>query len=259
MEHGLERIKAPNLAALNGIEHGFFTRAGGVSQGIYQGLNVGLGSADDRQNVLQNRALAAKELGLDPHALVSLYQVHSADALIIDGPFEGDAPKADGLATTTPDLGLSALSADCGQILFADEKARVVGACHAGWKGAIGGIIEATLTEMEALGAKRSHIHAALGPCLSQANYQVGLEFLEKFLAETPENERFFAPSTSPDKRQFDLPAYIESRLNRHGLASVWIANICTYADENRFFSYRRATHRQESDYGRLLSLIKLC
>jgi YfiH family protein len=259
MTEALEVILAPNLSALKGIKHGFFSRKGGVSEGLYQGLNCGLGSDDVRENVLENRARVAHFMGLKPLNLVSVYQVHSADALVIDAPFPGEAPKADGLVTKTPDLGVCALSADCGQILLADEKAGVVGACHAGWKGALSGIIEATVAKMEEAGAERHHIHAALGPCLSQKNYQVGEEFEATFMADNRHNARFFAPSNAPDKRQFDLPSYIESRFMALNMASHYIAHICTYEDKNRFFSYRRTTHAQEKDYGRLLSCIKVC
>ena len=254
----LEVITAPNLF-LPGIEHGFFTRLGGVSEGIYESLNCGLGSSDARENVMENRARAARHMGVSQDRLLSPYQVHSADALYVDAPFPGAAPEADGLVTMADNLALCALSADCGQILFADPEARVVGACHAGWKGALSGIIDETVLKMVEKGASKRNIHAALGPCLSQANYEVGEEFVAGFLDVDAGNARFFAQGETAEKRQFDLPAYIEMRLNRLNLGSVWIANICTYADESRFFSYRRTTHKREKDYGRLLSAIKLC
>lgn len=257
-DSAVETITAPNLQGA-GIAHAFFTRRGGVSTGIYTSLNCGPGSGDDAAAVAENRARAARHLGLAaPDRLVSLQQVHSARAVFASAPFE-TPPQADGVVTTTPDLAVCALSADCGQILFADAQARVVAACHAGWKGALAGIIEATVAEMQRRGARPQTIHAALGPCLGQANYQVGEEFEARFLAGDAANARFFAPSDAPDRRQFDLPGYIEARLQRLGLASVWVARLCTYADEDRFFSYRRATHRGEKDYGRLLSAIKLC
>ena len=254
----IEILTAPNLQ-LAGIRHGFFTRRGGVSEGMYRGLNCGLGSADDHDAVVENRVRAAAAMGVAPERLLSLYQIHSADAVYASGPFEGSPPQADGLVTDVPELAICALSADCGQILLADAGARVVGACHAGWKGAITGIMDATVTEMENRGARRGSIHAALGPCLSQSNYEVGQEFADRFLAQDSGNARFFAPGTSVGKSHFDLAGYIEMRLLALGLASVWISGACTYADEGRFFSYRRATHRGEQDYGRLLSAISLC
>lgn len=250
-------IKADNLAELPGIHHGFFTRAGGVSEGIYAGLNCGLGSKDEPEAVKQNRARVALHLGAADPVVLTPYQIHSAQALIVEGPFPpGEPPRADALVTRTPGLAIGVLTADCGPVLFADPKARVVAAAHAGWRGAVAGILKATIASMEHLGARREDIHAALGPCITQPNYEVGAEFVAGLLARDPANERFFATPETATKPHFDLPAFILADLTGQGLASISSNARCTYASESEFFSFRRTTHRQEPDYGRQISAI---
>lgn len=255
----LQPVIAPILAALTGIRHAFFTREGGVSEGpIYGSLNGGTGSSDDKSSVLENRRRMAEHLGVEAHNLVSVWQVHSPDCLHVTGPWPGDRPKADAMATATPGIALGVATADCGPILFADPGAGVIGAAHAGWKGAIGGVIEATIRRMEELGARRGNITAALGPTLSQRNYEVGPEFMAQFLAADRDNAAYFKPSARPDHAMFDLPAYNLMRLERAGVGRAVNLDLCTYADEQRFYSYRRTTHRKEPDYGRLIAGICL-
>jgi polyphenol oxidase len=255
----LTPVLSPALSALSGVGHAFFTREGGVSQGpIYASMNGGLGSGDDRALVLENRRRMAVHLGVAPDHLVSVWQVHSPDCLEVSGPWPGERPKADAMATATPGLGLGIATADCGPLLFADAGAHVIGAAHAGWKGAFTGVIEATIFAMERLGARRKHITAVIGPMLSQKNYEVGPEFSARFLAENAGNRRFFIPSATPEHMMFDLPAYNMLRLERAGVGRAETLGFCTYADEERFYSYRRTTHRREADYGRLISAICL-
>jgi polyphenol oxidase len=255
----LAPVLSPALAALPGIRHAFFTRQGGVSQGpVYGTLNGGMGSQDDRALVAENRRRMAAHLGVEPARLVSVWQIHSPDCLHVTAPWPGERPKADAMATATPGLALGVATADCGPILFADPRAHVVGAAHAGWKGAIGGVIEATLARMEALGATRKNVTAVIGPMLGQRNYEVGPEFVARFLAEDSGNGRWFTPSPKPDHAMFDLPAYNLMRLGRAGVGEAIDLGLCTYADEARFYSYRRTTHRKEPDYGRLISAIAL-
>lgn len=250
-------IEADNLVDLPGIRHGFFTRAGGISTGIYAGLNCGLGSKDDRDAVLQNRARVALHLGATDPAVLTPYQIHSAEALAIDGPFNsGELPRVDALVTRTPGIAIGILTADCGPLLFADPIARVVAAAHAGWRGAVGGIIEATLVKMEELGAVRTRIHAALGPCITQPNYEVGEDFETNLTDRDPAFMRFFATPVPGAKPHFDLPAFVLADLADKGLASVTSNARCTYANESDFFSFRRTTHRKEVDYGRQISAI---
>jgi polyphenol oxidase len=251
-------ISAPDLAALPGIAHAFFTREGGVSDGLYTSLNGGLGSGDDRANVLENRARMSAALGVAPDHLVSVHQVHSPDAVHVTGPWANDRPKADGMFTATPGLALGVLTADCGPILFADAEARVIGACHAGWKGAFTGVIEATLAGMETLGAKRARITAVLGPTISRTAYEVGPEFSARIIDADADNARFFTPSPKAGHAMFDLPAYIAQRMAAAGIDQFVDLALCTYADPQRFFSYRRTVHRSEPDYGRLVSAIAL-
>ncbi|GJD66094.1 peptidoglycan editing factor PgeF [Methylobacterium frigidaeris] len=249
-------IEAPELSSHSDIRHAFFTRQGGVSEGLYASLNGGLGSGDDPARVRENRRRMTAQLALPPENLVSLYQIHSAQALVVEAPF-AERPRADGMATRVPGLALGILTADCGPILFADPVNRVVGAAHAGWKGALTGVIEATLAAMEGLGAERTGIVAVLGPTIGPAAYEVGPEFRERFEAADPDNARYFAPSLERDSHSlFDLPAYIVARLERAGIGEVANLSLCTYADPDRFFSYRRTTHRAEADYGRLVSAI---
>ena len=256
-----EKITARELAATSGVRHGFFTREGGLSQGLYASLNGGLGSADDPRAVSGNRERMAGELGVAPENLLSLYQIHSADVVTATEPWPAapdQRPRADAMVSATPGLGLAIATADCGPVLFADAHNRVVGAAHAGWKGAFSGVLEATLAAMEALGAERARVTAVLGPTISQAAYEVGPEFIGNFTATDAGNARFFRPSTRDGHAMFDLPAYIGARLSQAGVGAFHDLGLCTYGDEARFFSYRRATHRGEADYGRLISAIAL-
>ncbi|HZP18995.1 MAG TPA: peptidoglycan editing factor PgeF [Bauldia sp.] len=251
LTHGL-------LEALDGVRHGFFTREGGVSQGIYESLNCGVGSRDDRGLVFKNRARAAGALGVGASRLATPHQVHGTDVAIVEEAWRpGEGPKADGVVTKKRGIALGVGTADCGPILFADGTARVIGAAHAGWKGALAGIVEATVAAMEKLGARRDRMVAVLGPTISQRNYEVGTDLVDKFRAADAASERYFIASPRPGHAQFDLPGYIVGRLVRAGLAADDM-RLCTYADEQRFFSYRRATHRGEPDYGRMLSAIVL-
>lgn len=252
-------ITAPALAALPGIVHGFFTRDGGVSAGVYASLNIGLGSADESEAVLENRGRVADRLGVARGRLAMPYQIHSADVVTVAEPWgPGAGPKADAVVTDRPGVAIGVSTADCGPILFADGEARVVGAAHAGWKGAFTGIPEATIAAMEALGAKRDRIVAVLGPTISAAAYEVGPEFVDRFVSADPDNARFFVASAKPGHALFDLPAYILRGLRRAGVGHAEDLGLCTYSDEARFFSYRRMTHRGEPDYGRLVSAITI-
>ncbi|MEP3048288.1 MAG: peptidoglycan editing factor PgeF [Roseibium sp.] len=252
------KLEAEDLK-LGGFQHGFFTRQGGVSEGIYESLNIGLGSNDVRENVLENRQRIAEALSTDLNRLVSPYQIHSSDVIVLDKPWaEGANRKADALVTRTPGLALAIATADCGPVLFADPDARIIGAAHSGWKGAITGILENTVTAMESLGSNRQNIIAVLGPTISQNAYEVGPEFYERFAAENTKNTRYFIPSDRPGHYLFDLQNFIIDDLNRLGLAKVSNLGLCTYSDEKLFFSYRRTTHRKEPDYGRQFSAIVL-
>jgi YfiH family protein len=243
------------LLDLPGIRHAFFTRQGGVSEGIYASLNVGAGSKDDPAAVAENRGRAAALLGGE---LVTAYQVHSATALAADGPWPAGPPQADAGVTATPGVVCGALSADCAPILLADPEARVVAAAHAGWKGALTGVAEAAIARMEALGARRARIRAAIGPCIAPASYEVGLEYVRRFTDADPAYARFFTPGAGDDKRQFDLPAFVLMRLRGAGIAACeWIGRD-TCAEADLFFSNRRAFRLGEPDYGRLLSAIVL-
>ena len=252
-------IEAPSLAALPGIRHAFFTRQGGVSQGIYASLNGGVGSSDDPGHVAENRRRMTARLGVAPDALASLYQVHSADVVTVERAWaQGERPKADGMVTNRPGLALGIATADCGPVLFADADAGVIGAAHAGWKGAFTGVLEATLARMEALGARRERIAVVLGPMISAAAYEVGPEFVARFTDADPAQARYFVPSGRAGHAMFDLPAFIGARLAQAGVGSFTDLGLCTYADPERFYSYRRTTHRSEPDYGRLISAIAL-
>jgi YfiH family protein len=251
-------IEAPELS-LPGIAHAFFTREGGVSEGIYRALNTGLGSNDSREAVLENRARAMGHLGTTLDKLATPHQVHSTEAVQVEqvwGP--GLGPKADAVVTKRPGVAIGVGAADCGPVLFADAQARVVGAAHAGWKGALAGILESTIAGMERLGANRERIVAVLGPTISAAAYEVGPEFVSRFTDAEADNRRFFQASPRDNYSMFDLPAYIVSRLQDAGIGTIGNLARCTYSEELRFFSYRRATHRGEADYGRLLSAIML-
>jgi YfiH family protein len=252
-------IEAPDLASLPGIRHAFFTRQGGVSQGIYASLNGGVGSADDPAAVAENRSRMASALGVRPNRLLSLYQIHSAEIVTVEAPWQAEErPRADGLVTRTPGIALAAASADCGPVLFADARAGVVGAAHAGWKGAFTGVLEATIARMEELGAARRDVVAVLGPTIGRDAYEVGPEFVDRFIERDARYDRFFRPSSRGGHALFDLPAFILHRLEAAGVGAAVSLGLCTYSDETRFFSYRRATHRGEPDYGRLLSAIAL-
>lgn len=243
--------------ALAPTRHGFFTRRGGVSSGIFAGLNCGLGSSDQRDVVNMNRGLVADAMGLGPSGLISVHQVHSPDVVVVNGPSEATPPEADAVVTATPGIALSILTADCAPILFADAKAGVIGAAHAGWKGALGGVIGTTIDKMIGLGAHRNAISATIGPCISQRNYEVGPEFFDTFMAEDTNFARFFAQGKA-DHFQFDLPSFCLHILRDAGIEQAdWIGH-CTYADPDRFYSFRRATHLKEADYGRLIACISL-
>jgi YfiH family protein len=251
-------ITSPDLAAESGIRHAFFTREGGVSTGIYASLNGGLGSADAPAAITENRARMARHLHVQPENLVSLYQVHSADVEVVSGPWQGDKPKADAMVSAAHGVALGVSSADCGPILFAEPEARVIGAAHSGWKGAFTGVVASTVTAMEKLGARRERIVAVLGPTISASAYEVGPEFIERFKAANPTYSRFFTGSERPAHAMFDLPAFIALRAQEAGIGRFVDLGLCTYGDEQRFFSYRRTTHRGEPDYGRLISAITL-
>jgi polyphenol oxidase len=252
-------IEAAELKVLPKIRHAFFTRDGGVSHGIYASLNGGLGSLDDPANVRENRRRMSECLGLSADALVSVHQIHSADAILVERPWSrNDRPRADGMVTKTPGLALGITTADCGPVLFADSDAKVIGAAHAGWRGALGGIGEATLEAMENLGAERGRTVAVLGPMIRQDAYEVGPELVAGFRGADPDNDRFFRPARRDGHSMFDLPGYLGARLRAAGIGKVVDLGLCTYAEENRFYSYRRATHRGEPDYGRLISAIAL-
>ncbi|MDH4439730.1 MAG: peptidoglycan editing factor PgeF [Rhizobium sp.] len=250
-------ITATNLddAKAAGIRHGFFTRDGGVSEGIYRGLNVGLGSHDVPDHIHENRRRVSAWFDLEPQSLATAHQIHSPDVVVVDGDYDGSRPQADAQVTSTPGIILGVLTADCGPILFADPQNRVVGAAHAGWKGALGGVLENTIDAMIALGARRDTIRATLGPSISAANYEVGPEFVERFLAQDPDFAAFFAPSTKPGHAMFDLPGLTLMRLTRAGITADCLG-LCTYAAPETFYSYRRTTHAGEPDYGRQISAI---
>lgn len=249
----------PLLASHPRLRHGFFTRQGGVSGGIYASLNCGLGSADERDAVLENRARVAAALGVASGRLATPHQVHSPDAVVVETVWEpGKGPKADAVVTSRPGIALGVGSADCGPTLYADGAAGVIGASHSGWRGALSGVLESTIAAMERLGARRERIVAVLGPTISGANYEVGPDLIAAFATADPANARFFRAGTREDRMMFDLPAYIVARLAVAGVAAVADIGLCTYADADRFFSYRRTTHRGEADYGRLLSAIAI-
>lgn len=239
------------------FRHGFFTRRGGASSGIFAGLNCGHGSSDQTEAVEINRARVAEAMGVAPAALASVHQVHSAEVLSLCETPPAPRPRADAMVTATPGLALAVLTADCQPVLFADPEARVIGAAHAGWRGALEGVLEATVAAMEALGARPSRIHAVIGPTISQRAYEVGPEFLDRFEADDPDSMRFFARGEG-DRALFDLPGYSLDRLRRMGLGQALWTRHCTYHDPDRFYSYRRSLHRSEADYGRLISVIRL-
>jgi polyphenol oxidase len=255
---GAEFLQAASLRHRS-LAHAFFTRRGGASSGVYSSLNGGVGSRDDPGCVRENRARMAEAIGVAEDRLLVPFQIHSSDALAISAPWiAGERPRCDALATTTPGLALGVTGADCGIVLFADIEAGVVGAAHAGWKGALGGVLEATLEAMRSLGATIDNIRVALGPTIAQASYEVGPEFVAEFVAREPGAQRFFAPGVNVDRKMFDLHGFIAMRLVRAGVAQFEDLGVDTYADEGRCFSFRRATHRGEPDYGRLVAAIAL-
>ncbi len=257
-------LTAATLDEVAAVRHGFFTRAGGVSGGLYASLNCGYGSADDPDNVRTNRARAVGALGAETPgagapALVTVHQVHSADVVTVTQPWSPDAaPRADAMVTTTPGVILGVSTADCAPVLLADPAAGIVAAAHAGWRGALTGVIETTVAAMVAAGAAPERLVAAVGPCIAQVSYEVGPEFPAPFLQHDPTNRAFFAPAARADHWLFDLAGYVTQRLTRAGVAQPAVVGRDTYADDRDFFSYRRATHRGKPDYGRNLSAIRL-
>src|SRR5690349_12450377 len=252
-------LQASSLKTLAGIRHAFFTRSGDVTQGVYGSLNGGIGSYDTPGNVAENRARMAAALGVSADRLLTAFQIHSPDVVVAEKPWTREQrPRADAIVTRVPKLAIGVSTADCGPLLLADNEAGVVGVSHAGWRGALTGVIEATAAAMERLGADRTRITAALGPTIRQPNYEVGPEFVERFLAADSANSRFFAPSQRAGHAMFDLTGYIAERVRRAGIVQFEDLGLCTYADPERFFSYRRTTLRGEPDYGRHVNAIAL-
>jgi YfiH family protein len=246
------------LAAIPGLHHAFFSREGGISSGIYDGLNGGIGSSDDPANVSENRRRMAERMGVVPQHFLSAHQIHSPDAVVATGPWQGEArPRADAIVTRTEGIAIGVTAADCGPILFADASARVIGAAHAGWKGALTGVLESTIDAMEKLGADRRSMVAAIGPLIRQHSYEVGGEFVERFLDADANNAMFFLPSIRSGHSMFDLAGFIRMRLENAGVLMIDDLGVDTYSDE-RFYSYRRSVHRNEPDYGRHVHAIAL-
>src|SRR5271156_4500280 len=252
-------IVEAEILALSGIRHAFFTRAGGVSDGLYATLNGGVGSRDDSANIAENRARMAAVLAVEPHRLLTANQIHSPQVVVAETPWLPEArPPADAIVTRMRALAIGVTTADCGPVLLADPQAHVIGAAHAGWRGALTGVIEAAVEAMERLGAARGQIRAAIGPMIRQANYEVGSDLIARFAAEDRASSRFFAPAAREGHALFDLSGYVAARLARAGVGHVEDLGLCTYADPARFFSYRRTTHRTEPDYGRHVNAIVL-
>ncbi|HWE78843.1 MAG TPA: peptidoglycan editing factor PgeF [Pseudolabrys sp.] len=252
-------LQAPSLSKLPRVRHAFFTRSGGVSDGVYASLNGGIGSNDAPEKVKENRARMAASVGVAPERFLTPYQIHSPDVVVADASWTQETrPRADALVTREPKLAIGVSTADCGPLLFADAEAGVIGAAHAGWRGAFTGVIEATLAAMETLGAARGRTAVALGPTIRQPNYEVGPEFVDRFLAADADNARFFLPSVRADHAMFDLTGYIGERARRAGVETFEDLGLCTYADPERFFSYRRMSQRGEPDYGRHINAIAL-
>ncbi|MDX8481404.1 peptidoglycan editing factor PgeF [Mesorhizobium sp. VK24D] len=254
---GPDPVRSPLLEKAQGIRHGYFTRIGGVSGGIYRGLNIGTGSSDDQALVAENRRRVADWMGVPADHLLTAHQVHSPDVVIARQPFASPRPKADAIVTDRPGIAVGASTADCGPVLFADAEARVIGAAHAGWKGAFTGVLENTVAMMEGLGARRDRIVAVLGPSIGPDNYEVGPEFVARFVEADAGNQRYFRPSANPGHSMFDLNRYTVDRLRGAGVIAEGLGR-CTYAEEELFYSYRRTTHRKEADYGRQVSAIVL-
>lgn len=257
MTETLQPITHPLLERA-GVRHGFFTRQGGVSTGLFQGLNTGLGSSDDPAAVAENRRRIADWFGRTPDDLAACYQIHSAITRVADGPWRGERPEGDAVATAAPGVVCAVLTADCAPVLLADAEAGVVAAVHAGWKGALGGVVHSAVTAMEALGALPGRTVAVVGPCIAQSSYEVGADYQERFAHHDPGSERFFRPGATPDKRMFDLPGFVLWRLEQAGVGEAAWTGDDTWADETRFYSNRRAYQRSESDFGRLMSAISL-
>jgi YfiH family protein len=244
---------------LSGVRHGFFTRQGGVSAGVYASLNGGLGSHDSSENVSENRARMAASLGVEPSRLLTAFQIHSPQVVVAEALWSPNSrPRADAIVTRTAGVAIGVTTADCGPILLADPQARVIGVAHAGWRGALAGVAEATVAAMERLGAERGRIRATLGPTIRQANYEVGRDLMARFAVEDADADRFFRPAARDGHALFDLPGYIAARLGRAGVRQFEDLGLCTYADPARFFSFRRTTHRGEADYGRHVNAIAL-
>jgi polyphenol oxidase len=255
----LDPIQSTLLGRVPGVGHGFFTRGGGVSKGVYASLNCGLGSGDERRNVIENRRRVAAHFDVPGSTLLTCHQIHSATAVIVDRPWLPDAqPRADAVVTRTPGLVLGTLAADCTPVLFADGQAGVIGAAHAGWKGALGGIVEATIVAMEQAGAERRNIVAAIGPCISKYTYEVGPEFEVAFLGVDKDYARFFGRKPQGARPKFDLPGFVADRLTVAQVGRVEEMSTCTYSHPERFFSYRRMTHLGQMDYGRQISALVL-
>jgi YfiH family protein len=253
------KVSASSLSAVDGVSHGFFTRQGGVSSGVYASLNCGPGSRDDAANVTENRARVAELLGAEPSRLITLFQKHSADAVVADKPWkDGKLPEADAIVTAKPGLAIGILTADCAPVLLCDGEARVIGAAHAGWRGALSGIIEATVKAMSKLGAKPQRITAVIGPAISQKAYEVGADFVDQVLAQEPDSSAYFVTDEFSGEPHFDLPGYVGERLARSGVGAIADVGLCTYCEETRLFSYRRSQHHGEDDYGRQISAILL-
>jgi YfiH family protein len=251
-------LGSPLLSAIPGLRHGFFTREGGVSEGIYESLNGGVGSNDDVANVAENRRRLAAHLGVAPTHLLTAFQIHSPDVVTATGPWDtASRPRADALVTSSQGLAIGVTAADCGPILFVDPRARVIGAAHAGWKGALTGVLESTIAAMEKLGAERTGIIAAIGPLIRQRSYEVGAEFVERFILADADNAQFFLPASRQHHAMFDLAGLIRMRLENAGVLMIDDVGIDTYSDE-RFYSYRRSVHRGEPDYGRHVHAIVL-
>jgi YfiH family protein len=251
-------LQSSLLAAVGGVRHGFFTREGGVSSGLYSSLNGGTGSKDKREHVAENRARMAAALGCSPRSFLTAHQVHSPDVVVAATPWSPDErPRADGIVTRMPSLAIGISTADCGPVLFADVDARVIGAAHAGWRGALTGVLEATVNAMETLGAKRKRIVAALGPMIRQQNYEVGDDLIARVVEVDADSPRYFAPATRAGHAMFDLGGYVLARLKRAGVECEDLG-VCTYGDDARFYSFRRSTHRGEADYGRHINSIML-
>jgi len=248
-----------DLEKMKWLKHGFFTRIGGMSEGVYAGLNCAFSSQDKPDHIRANRAKVAEMLDIDPENIITLKQVHSAKVVVVTKAFgKAPPPEADALVTATPGLGLAVLTADCAPVLFAARKEKIIGAAHAGWKGAIGGVMEATIAEMEKLGAKKENIVAAIGPCIGPQSYEVGADFQKPFLDQDADHVKFFKPAAKEGHLIFDLPGYVAHRLTRAGVSVVYDTQQDTLPNEQAYFSYRRACQRGEADYGRQLSVIAL-